>query len=200
MTTSDRRHALRREQPAARARRLRSGASSGSSAISGITARSWKSRIANARRPPGLRQLAALAEPREDDRRRRHREAEADDRSRPATRGRARARRRSATTPVTTTCAPPSPNTGWRSAHSREGSSSRPTRNSSSTTPSSAKLSVASACGDDAEAPRADQRAGGEIAQHGAQLAAAGTAARRARRSARKMAACSRNGMAYLLQ
>ena len=49
----------------------------------------------------------------------------------------ARARRR-----MSATCAPPRPNTEWRSAHRRDGSSSRPTRNRSSTTPSSATCSV----------------------------------------------------------
>ena len=74
------------------------------------------------------------------------------------------------TTPLTTTCAPPRPNTRWRNAQSREGSSSRPTRNSSSTTPSSAKCKGAVRVGHHAQAPRTDHRAGGEVAEHRAQL------------------------------
>ena len=41
--------------------------------------------------------------------------------------------------PVKTTCAPPSPNTRWRIAHSRSTESSRPIMNKRNTTPSSAR-------------------------------------------------------------
>ena len=42
------------------------------------------------------------------------------------------------TAPVTTTCAPPSPNTSRRMAHNRSSDSSRPIMNNRNTTPSSA--------------------------------------------------------------
>ena len=121
-----------------------SGEKSGSRAISGITARSWNSRIANARRPAGVD-----SSPRSPSH---ARTMAVDDIASPkpataaAGHGRPSPCATSVTTvPVSTTCAPPSPNTGCRSAHSRDGSSSSPTRNSSSTTPNSAKCSVVSA-------------------------------------------------------
>jgi len=45
---------------------------------------------------------------------------------------------------VPTTCSPPSPNKGLRKLHTLSGSSSRPTRNNSSTTPNSAKCKTCS--------------------------------------------------------
>ena len=72
---------------------------------------------------------------------------------------------------VTTTCSPPSPMIGRRSAQSFEGCSSRPTRKSMTTTPNSAKCMTSSPSSRPTR-PRAEgpiDHAGDEIAQHGAE-------------------------------
>ena len=61
-------------------------------------------------------------------------------------------------------CTLPQPKIGRRSAHRRRGSSSRPTRNSISTTPNSAKCSMSCGSRDELQAPRPDDDAGGEVA------------------------------------
>jgi hypothetical protein len=146
-----------------------SGPSSGNSAMSGMTARSWNSRIANARRPLGL-----LSSPRSPSQ---ARTIAVDDMARPNPMTIAACQESPSATmiavitiPVSSTCAPPNPKTGWRNAHNREGSSSSPTRNSSSTTPSSAMVSVASgsAMRPIPHGPMIAPR--GQIAEHRAQL------------------------------
>src|SRR6267142_705223 len=114
---------------------------SGNSARRGITDRSWNSSTANASRPG--RVASCLRSAREAS------TSAVDDIASPkpatsaAPQERPNARpRRARTVPVTRTCAPPSPNTGRRRTQSRLGCNSRPTRNSSSTTPNSANSSV----------------------------------------------------------
>ena len=61
-------------------------------------------------------------------------------------------------------CTLPQPKIGRRSAHSRRGSSSSPTRNSISTTPNSAKCRMSCGSRDQLQAPRADHDAGAQVA------------------------------------
>jgi hypothetical protein len=118
--------------------------SSGTMAIIGIAAMSWNSRIEKLAWPAGVgirlrssSEASAIA-------------VEDSDSPRPAISAifqptpasRAAPNRTAATSP---TWAPPQPKMGRRSAHRRLGSSSRPIRNSSSTTPNSAKCSASSA-------------------------------------------------------
>ena len=117
-------------------------ASSGSSAIIGITAMSWNSSTANASRPwraaSWPRSASAVSTSAVDDSARPSPATVAARQSRPSA---------SATPPsaseVSASCAPPRPNTARRITHSRRGSSSRPMMNNSSTTPNSANCSVA---------------------------------------------------------
>ena len=101
----------------------------------------------------------------------------------PARRNRARARRTANATPVTS---------DLRAAQPEHGLAQRPQPRRLELQPDQeqqqhhAELGEAQRClrvADDAEPPRADERAGGEVAQHRAELAAAGRAARRRRRS-----------------
>ena len=67
------------------------------------------------------------------------------------------------------TCAAPRPNTTRRMTHSRVGCSSSPMMNSSSTMPNSRHLQDAADVADEIQAPRADHKAGGHVAEDRAQ-------------------------------
>ena len=118
--------------------------SSGISASSGIAARSWNSRIANARRPCSLASALRSASS--------CRPTAVDENASPKpTTSAARQSSPSAsampprTTPLTPICRPPTPNTGRRITRNRAGDSSSPITNSSSTTPISLAASTGSA-------------------------------------------------------
>ena len=165
-------------QPVPTGSALAATASSGSSARIGIAATSWNSRT---RARPGRRWWASgCARPAPAAR---WRWTTAPGRARrparAASRRRRPARRRRSAAPQPSTCTLPQPKIGRRSAHSRCGSSSRPTRNSISTTPNSAKCRMSCDVGDQPQPPRADGDAGGQVADDRAQARAAATAAPR---------------------
>ena len=116
-------------------------ANSGVSAINGMATRSWNSSTANAMRPwrsasSPFSSSTCRAKAVDDS-----------DSARPANAAAGQARPQArATRPssiaVMATWAPPRPKMAARMAHSRLGRSSRPIRNSSSTTPNSAKCRI----------------------------------------------------------
>ena len=149
-------------------------ASSGTSATSGMNARSWNSSTAKPSRPARRGQQLALGQHGQHDGGGRHRQPGAQHRrARPGDAGArcaSAARRRAARRQ---SCAVPRPNTARRITHSRCGRSSSPIRNSSMTTPRLATWRSASTSVTRRSPDGADRDAGHQVAEHAAEPGAA---------------------------